>query len=81
MTGDLTIRDAVSGTEIHADVPPGINVAAWAPDSDRLMMFGTSDANLQAYGLYVISADGTGFTSLGDGDDFDWMPAPTAAAP
>jgi len=81
VTGDLTIRDAVSGTEIHADVPPGINVAAWAPDSDRLMMFGTSDANLQAYGLYVISADGTGFTSLGDGDDFDWMPAPTAAAP
>ena len=80
--GDLTIGDAVSGTETQAEVPPGIYVAAWAPDSDRLLMFAMGDDSYpQAFRLSVISADGTGLTSLGDGDDFDWMPAPTAPAP
>ena len=80
-TGDLTIGDAVSGTELRANVPPGIDFAAWSPDSDRLLMFGMNEAPPQAYHFFVISADGTGFTSLGDGDDFGWMPSPTAAAP
>ena len=59
-------------------MPTGVDIAAWAPDSGRLLLFGTSDANPQAYGLYVIAADGTGFASLGDGDDFAWMPEPAA---
>jgi len=77
-TGKLTLRDAVSGTETSTEGPPGVQIAAWAPDSGRLLLFGESDANPQAYGLYVIAADGTGFASLGDGDDVAWMPTPAA---
>jgi len=73
-TGKLSVRDAVSGTDTSTEVPPGVQIAAWAPDSGGLLLVGASEANPQAYGLYVIAADGTGFASLGDGDDVAWMP-------
>lgn len=73
-TGQLTVRDAATGSDVSAKVPTGLDIAGWSPESDRLLLDGASETNPQAYALYVVAADGTGFASLGDGDDFAWRP-------
>jgi Tol biopolymer transport system component len=80
-TGTFTVYDTVSGAERRASLPVNIGIAAWAPASDALVLYGSSDADPQGYALYVIAADGTGFTSLANGDDFAWMPAEVAIGP
>jgi Tol biopolymer transport system component len=80
-SGNLTVLDVAAGTEIKADVPVDTSIAGWAPDGDRLVLYGSSETDLQGYALYVISADGTGFASLGSGEDFAWMPAAATGPP
>jgi Tol biopolymer transport system component len=72
----LTIRDVESGEDKIVTIPTNASLAGWSPESDRMILVGES-ADPQSYSLYVVNVDGTGFESLGDGDDFGWMPAVT----
>ena len=79
--GKFTVYDTASGTEHRASLPINIGIAAWAPASEGLVLYGSSDTDPQSYALYFIAADGTGFRSLGNGDDFAWIPTEVAIGP
>lgn len=73
-TWTLRVRDVQTGAEFLVSVPPGFAIAGWAPDSSRLVLDGNPSSNHQGYGLAVIAVDGTGLVSVGDGEDFGWLP-------
>jgi hypothetical protein len=72
--GTLRLYDMRLGTDVLITVPTNMNFAAWAPDSGRLIVFGDDNLDPTATALYSVSTDGQGFISLGDGEDFGWLP-------
>ena len=77
-TGTLVILDVAAGRTTRASLPEGLDIAAWAPDGQSLMLYGGTASETAGYGLYRVSADGRGLMFLGDGDDFGWRPPPVA---
>lgn len=73
--GAIRVRDFQAGTEIVVPYAAGFAVPMWAPDSSRLALVGeASSPESRGYGFWVINTDGTGLVSLGDGEDFGWLP-------
>jgi len=61
--GSLTIHDVQTGRDVVVSVPVDLGIAAWAPDSGRIVLFGGVEDNASAYAFYAVNADGTGLIS------------------
>lgn len=77
----LMIHDANTGRDVVVSLPAVLDIAAWAPDGGRIVLFGGVEDRRSVFAFYAVNADGTGFVSLGEGEDFAWAPRAMLPAP